>query len=232
MNRIWLVCALSVALVSVWACNSDNIIDPAIPAGAGSVSLLVVAEIDGTEDIGSSTFSTSYLVDVHDTLGQPVNDAAVVFTNTQAGTVAVPWDSVTPGRYQASHTDYFEGLYTMHVRRGTDSLVYALVVAPDIHNILFPTAADTLQQDQPFTVTWSRAAAAEAVEIETRDYGPNLSAGAAADSGAFLIPASFNNRDDQRIRVWRSNFTPLISGLAGSSLTAEIRNAVEPIVVQ
>ena len=92
--------------------------------------------------------------------------------------------------------------------------------------------ADTLAQDQPFTVTWIRAAQAETIEVETRDFGPSLTAGSGADSGSYLIPASFNNRDDQRIRVWRSNSTPLIWGLSGSAFEARIRNAVEPIVVQ
>ena len=73
---------------------------------------------------------------------------------------------------------------------------------------------------------------AEAIEVETRDFGPSLSSGIGADSGSYLIPASFNNRDDQRIRVWRSNATPLTTGLAGSAIEARIRNAVEPIVVQ
>jgi hypothetical protein len=234
MNRLWLFfCSISVAVVAVSACTTDNITDPAtVAGGAGSVSLLVVSEINGSEDIGSGTFSTSYRVDVRDSLGQPVDDADVIFEHTLVGTVSVPWDSVTPGRYQASHADYTEGLYVLHVRRGTDSLVYALITAPDIHTILYPTTADTLQQDQAFTVTWSRTAASEIVEIETRDFGPTLSTGASADSGAYPIPASFNTRDDQRIRIWRSNSTPLISGLSGSSLKAEIRNAVEPIVVQ
>jgi len=234
MIRFWLILfGLSATLVAVSACSTDNITDPAtLTRGAGSVSLLVVGEINGREDIGSGTFSTSYRVDVHDSLGQPVDDASVSFVHTLWGTVSVPWDSVTPGRYQAGHTDYAEGSYLLHVRRGTDSLVYALVSAPDIHTILFPTTADTLLQDQAFTATWSHTSAAEVIEVETRDFGPSLSAGANADSGAYVIPASFNNRNDQRVRIWRSNSSPLTSGLAGSSLKAEIRNAVEPIVVE
>jgi hypothetical protein len=99
-------------------------------------------------------------------------------------------------------------------------------------SITFPTTSDTLQQDESFTATWSRQNPAAIVEIETLDFGPSLSTGIGADSGSSMIPASFNPRDDQRVRIWRSNSIMLITGRAGSTFEAEIRNAVEPMVVQ
>ncbi len=223
---------LGVATLVVWSCSSDNPAGPTTLPEAGSNSLLVQGEINGTEDIGSGPFSTSFLVTVQDSLGQPVNDAPVNMVHDQLGAIALPWNTLVPGEYSASASDYTEGLYMLSVRRGTDSLINGYVTAPDIHVILFPTTADTLQQDQPFTVTWSRQAPAASFEIETRDFGPALSTGSGADTGSYVIPASFNIRDDQRVRVWRSNTTVLNTGLAGSTLQAEIRNAVEPIVVE
>lgn len=228
-NIFWIIVATAMA---TWSCSSDKVNAPSTPTEAGTHSLLIVAEINGQEDIGSGQFSTAYLVSVQDSLGQPVNDAQVSLAHSQLGTIALPWDTLVPGQYSASSSGYTEGTYTLSVVRGTDWLLNGRVAAPDIHLILFPTVADTLQQDQPFTVTWSRQAVAGAVEIETLDFGPSLSSGLGADDGSFQIPASFNTRNDQRVRVWRSNTTVLNTGLPGSSLSAVIRNAVEPIVVQ
>lgn len=233
MKRAVTIGILGAAALLVWSCGSDRkIIDPFAVVETGTSSLLIVAEINGAEDIGSGTFSTSYLVTILDSLNQPVNDAVVTLVHGQLGTIALPWNSLTPGSYSASASSYTEGAFLLNVVRGTDWLVNAQVTAPDLHLITFPTVADTLQADQPFDVTWSRVTAAASITVETRDFGPALSAGVGADNGSYLVPASLNIRDDQRVRVWRTNSTVLNTGLPGSSFSAEIRNAIEPIVVE
>ena len=89
----------------MWSCG-DSPTNPLALTETGSVSLLVDADINGSEDIGSGTFTTSYVVTIQDSLAQPVSDAAVVFVHVTLGTVAVPWDSITPGMYTASTAGY------------------------------------------------------------------------------------------------------------------------------
>ena len=232
MQVKWIILLLAAALVAA-SCGDDNIVGGGTQVTeAGSVSLRVSAEIDGQEDIGSGQFSTQVLVTVSDSLGQSVNDAAVTLIHSHFGSLALTGDSLTPGEYRTTIWGYYGGDYVLNVRRGTDSLVGARIFAPDIHQITFPTLADTLDRQQPFTVTWSRQYEAEQVQVETLDYGPSLISGANPDDGDFELPASHRARSDQRVRVWRTNAVELLTGLAGSQMRATIRNAIEPIVVQ
>lgn len=234
MKSGWIHGTLAAAALLLAACGSDNKpTGPGISGETGSTSLLVVAEVRGQEDIGSGQFSTAFRVNISDSAAQGINDAAVTIYHATLGAIQLPWDSITPGQYSASANVYEAGLYTLNVRRGSDSLVNARVIGPDLHAIVAPSAGDTLQQDQPFNVIWTRLTAAAKVEVETLDYGPVLATDAgAADTGSYQVPASFVPRDDQRIRVYRSNQTLLTRGLPGSTFEAEIRNAVEPIRVQ
>ena len=234
MKSGWIHGSLVAAALALAACGSDSKpTGPGIAGEAGSASLLIVAQVRGQEDIGSGQFSTAFVVNISDSAAQAVNDAAVTLYHATLGTIQLPWDSITPGQYSASANAYQAGTYTLNVRRGSDSLVNARVISPDLHVIVAPSAGDTLQQDQPFNVIWTRVAAAARVEVETLDYGPVLATDAGvADTGSYQVPASFVPRDDQRVRVYRSNQTQLTRGLPGSTFEAEIRNAVEPVRVQ
>ena len=70
---------------------------------------------------------------------------------------------------------------------------------------------------------------AKSAELETLDFGPL----AMPDNGTFQIPAASNpTRLDQRIRVYRFNELSIAGGLPGSRMRVEIRQTVEPIIVQ
>ena len=228
LKEVGVAIAVSIA---VSACSSDKPSGPGTSPEVGSNSLQVVADINGS-DVGGGLFTTSFQVVVSDSFSAPVNDANVTISHSQVGVLNLVWDSITPGTYTAAVANYNQGTYTLNVVRGTDSLTNGRVYAPDIHTFLFPTLTDTLRQDTSFTVLWSRGFAADEIQIETRDFGPLLITGTVADNGSYLIPASFTPRTDQRIRIWRGNSTVLTTGRAGSDFEAEIRNSIEPIVVQ
>ena len=224
--------AAVVVPIAIWSCGSDKPIGPGSITESGSNSLQVNADINGT-DIGGGFFATNMIVVVRDSFSLPVNDAVVTINHGSFGTMTLPWDSLVPGQYTSVLLSYDEGDYTLNVTRGTDFISNARIFGPDIHSILYPTSADTLRQDSAFTVLWSRTNAADAVEIETRDYGPTLVTGTGSiDDGSFEIPASMTARSDQRIRIWRSNTTVLTTGWPGSDFEVVIRNSVESIVVQ
>lgn len=200
---------------------------PATSPGTGSYSLFVQAEVNGIDE-GGGVFTTDFFVLVRDTLGVPVNNAQVTFTHSQLGTLSIPLDVANPGEYNMTRSGYVFGSYTLNVVRGNDRISNARIFAPEIHQILDPTTADTLKQDSSFTAVWSRTYVANLTEIETRDFGPTNT----VDDGNFVVPASFQPRTDQRVRIKRQNSVSLAGGIPGSSLEASIRNTAEPIVVQ
>lgn len=231
MKVIKVSCAILLTALLLSGCGGGDSTGPTAIFEIGSSSLLVTANIDGL-DQGGGIFTTNYIVSVFDSLGTPVNDAIITISRSQLGTITLALDIANPGTYIVSQSGYSFGTYTLNVSRGTDFIANASVFAPDIHTILYPTTSDTLRQDAAFTVLWNRQYKADLVEIETRDFGPVLATDVGfPDIGSYIIPASFNPRTNQRVRIKRSNSVTLISGLAGSSFTAEIRNTAEPIIV-
>jgi hypothetical protein len=89
MKRAKLMFLLGVMAPVSWSCSSDTAAGPGFASEAGSNSLLVVAEIKGEEDIGSSQFSTGFLVKIRDSVGQAVNNAQVTLVHSQWGTIAL-----------------------------------------------------------------------------------------------------------------------------------------------
>ena len=111
------------------------------------------------------------------------------------------------------------------------SLLFANVVlgGPGVHTITSPTANDTVPALQALTVLWNRPSQALSAEMETLDYD----SGVLPDTSAAMVPALQNEaRPDQRIRVYRFNEVSIVGGLPGSRLKVEVRQTVEPIVVQ
>lgn len=214
------------------SCGSDSVTDPDVIPEVGSNSLLVIADVDGNDD-GQGGFTTTFTVDVSDSLGAVVTDAAVTITNSALGVVTLAMDTTNPGTYVASNATYVAGTYWLSVRTGTDSLVNGRVFGPDPHTITYPTTSDTLFTDGPFTVLWTRIYSTEEVEIQTRDFEITLSTSTTSpDTGSYTVASGGTVRSDQRIRVTRINKTALTTGLSGSVFEASLRNTVEPIVVQ
>ena len=214
------------------ACGGDSkSTGPCITAETGSSNLLVDADISGS-DIGSGLFKTDFLVTVMDGSSAAINTATVTITHNVLGATNLVWDTLIPGTYKATVTGYVSGGYTLDVTSGNDFISNGRVIAPDRHSITFPTVTDTIPLNTIFTTLWSRTTVAEVVEIETRDFGPALASSVGdTDDGSYDIPASQTARDDQRIRITRSNSATLTKGLSGSIFKAGIRNAVEPLVV-
>lgn len=214
------------------ACGGNsNSTGPTIIPETGSSSLLINAEVNGS-DAGSGLFITQFKVTIADSLGAAVNDATVTISHSTLGVISVSWDSQQPGIYTASRSNYVLGTYTLNVTRGAEFLFNGRVIAPDLHVITFPTLTDTITINMPITTLWTRQTAAEIVAVETRDLQSTLASSVGdSDDGSFVIPASSTVRDDQRIRITRSNITTLTKGRAGSTFKAGIRNAVEPLVV-
>ena len=53
------------------------------------------------------------------------------------------------------------------------------------------------------------------------------------DTGAVVIPGTSNPaRVDQRIRIFRFNEVDIAGGLFGSRMRVEVRQTVEPVIVQ
>lgn len=211
-----------------WSCSGNKSTNPVvISPGTGSYSLFVTAEIDGF-DVGGGLFQTDILVVVRDSFNLPVTNATVTLNHSVLGNLTLAHDNANPGQYPRTINNYYSGTYTLNVVRGTDNISNARMFAPDIHAMVFPTTSDTLKNDSSFTVIWNRAYVAGVAEVETRDFASGLT----DDDESLVVPASFNPRNDQRVRIWRRNTVSLTGGRPGSFFAAEIRNSVEPILVQ
>jgi len=214
----------------LFGCSGSNTVDSILPSETGSNSLLVNAEVEGT-DAGSGLFTTQFKVTLLDALNAPVTNATVSITHSTLGATSLIWDTLTASDYTASVNGYYPGTYTLNIQRGTDYLYNGRVSGPDIHNITYPALNDTIPLNTVITALWTRTTTSELVEVETRDYGPVLSTAVGdTDDGSFLIPGSSTVRDDQRVRITRSNDVTLTRGLTGSSFQAGIRNTISPLV--
>lgn len=220
--------AISLAALIVAGCSGDDSSSnpvPVDPAGSGSQTLLVVAEVSGS-DGGGGLFSTNFTATVTDVGALPVTGAAVVIQG--------PFGLVTlveqgAGVYAAVRNDYTPGTYVLSVVRSTDQVTGVRVIAPDIHSITSPTTTAAVTANQPFDVVWTRTVAAQECWMETRDWQslPQM------DTGLITVPGSDNPpNNDQRIRLFRKNTQAPAGGLQGSEFNGRIRNSVEPIDVQ
>ena len=224
----------SFALVGIgaalfFAACGDSLTDPAIERndpGTGTGTLDVRADVDAFDEAGG--FVTEFAVRLRDGLGDPISGATVTITNTGFGEVTLP-ETVTAGDYWTERNTFHEGDYTLSVVSGTDVVGGVVLGGPGIHTITEPLANATAAADQPMTVLWDVPSQARSAEVETRDYGPVL----LPDTGAVVIPGTSNPaRVDQRIRIFRFNEVDIAGGLFGSRMRVEVRQTVEPVIVQ
>jgi hypothetical protein len=226
----WLLGSLVTLLITA-GCGGDNGVKPHVPAplaepeGAGS--LVIQASATGL-DIGAGAFNTDFEAVLTDTLGASVSGTTVAITD-DGGTVTLVEEVGTPGTYRASRVGLPSGTLTLDLTAGEAQLLGATVDAPDLHAITSHGANDVIQASNPIHLTWSRAAAATEALVETKDY----QGAPETDDGTKTIPTPGNPaRNDQAIRVTRTNRAVLSGAAPGSTFEASVRNSVEPIVAQ
>jgi len=195
--------------------------------GTGTLTLKVTADIDATDVVGG--FITDFDVDVEDAAGNPVSLATVTITNASLGEITLLETNAGSGRYTAVRNSFPSGDFELNVVLGSDNIRGVILGGPGIHTITAPLANDTLVALQSLIVTWNSPSQAKSAEVETRDYGPVV----VPDTGGVMVPSVENVvRADQRIRVFRFNEVGINGGLPGSRLKVEVRQTVEPVVVQ
>ena len=219
---------LAAIAVGVTACGggTDPVIERNSP-GTGTLTLEVKADIDANDVVGG--FITDFDVTVKDAAGNAVSGATVTIENSSIGTLTLLETSAGSGDYTATRNVFPNGDFELNVIRGTDNVENVVLGGPGVHTITSPTANDTVPALQALTVLWDRPSQAVSAELETRDY----TSGVLPDTSAAVVPASQNEaRPDQRIQVYRFNEVSIVGGLPGSRLKVEVRQTVEPIVVQ
>ncbi len=195
--------------------------------GTGSLTLLVRADIDASDVVGG--FITDFQVDVEDAAGNPVSLATVTINNSSLGEITLLEADAGSGRYTAVSDSFPSGDFELNVVRGTDNVQGVILGGPGVHTITAPLANDTVTALQSLMVTWTSPSQAKSAELETRDYGPVV----VPDTGAAMVPALENEaRADERIRIYRFNEVGIDGGLPGSRLKVEIRQTVEPVIIQ
>ena len=195
--------------------------------GTGTLTLKVTADIDANDVVGG--FITDFTVDVEDAAGNPVSLATVTIKNSLLGEITLLETSAGSGKYTAVRNSFPNGDFELNVVRGTDNVQGVILGGPGVHTITAPLANATVTALQSLIVTWNSPSQAKSAEVETRDYGPVV----VPDTGAAMVPALENvARVDQRIRVFRFNEVGINGGLPGSRLKVEVRQTVEPVIVQ
>ncbi len=236
LARLIRVAAGPMALAAVAACGSSTgTAASRNNPGTGTSTLLVTADVDANDDPAAvGGFTTDYSVAVRDGAGNKVSGATVTISNPSIGTLTLPETAPASGDYFVSGTGFPGGDFTLNVVRATDNVSNVVVGGPGVHTITAPLKNATVLSSQPLTVTWMVPSSAKSAEVETRDYdAPSL-----PDNGTFVIPAGpVTNppRNPQRIRVFRFNEVTTadgVKGLPGSRLRVQVRNTVEPIIVQ
>ncbi len=210
------------------ACGSgtDPVIDRNDP-GTGTLTLRVTADIDASDAAGG--FTTDFQVDVEDAAGDPVSLAIVTINNSSLGEITLLETNAGSGRYVAVRNSFPDGDFELNVVRGTDNVQGVILGGPGVHTITAPLANASVTALQSLLVTWTAPSQARTAELETRDYGPVV----VPDTGAAMVPSSdIVARPDERIRLYRYNEVDISGALIGSRLRVEIRQTVEPIVVQ
>ncbi len=221
-----LVCAASLVAL---ACGDSS--GPAVARndpGTGTRTMKVTADIDGNDVPGG--FITDFEVSLRDVQGNPISGATVTVRNSTLGTVGLLEDGIATGDYVATVNTFAPGDYELEVVKDTDNNVQGVVVGGmAVHEIMTPSSNVTVPADLPLTITWSRPSEAAGVDVETLDF----EVAGIPDLGTFTIDGANNPaRPDQRIRVFRFNRVDIAGGLFGSRLKLEIRNTVQPVLVQ
>lgn len=221
---------LGVALFAA-ACGSST--GPATSRnnpGTGTSTLMVTADIDANDDptvIGG--FTTDYVVSVRNGLGNPVSAATVTIQNPSLGTITLPETGLATGDYALTGNTFPSGDFRLDVVKGTDNVRGVILGGPGVHAITAPAKNATVPALQPLTVRWTVPSRAKNAEVETRDFG----AVTIPDTGAYVVPGPNNlARPDQRIRVFRFNDVDIGGGIIGSRLRVQVRQTVEPVIVQ
>lgn len=225
----WLLGSVATLLITA-GCGGDNGVKPhapAPPAAPGAGSLVIQASATGV-DVGGGAFTTDFEAIVTDTLGASVSGATVAITD-DGGSIALVEEVGTPGTYRASRAGLPSGTLMLDLTAGEAQLLGATVSAPDLHMITSHGPNDVIQSSNPIHLTWSRAAAATEAVVETKNY----QGGPETDDGTKTIPTPGNPaRNDQAIRVTRTNRAAISGAASGSTFAASVRNSVEPIVAQ
>ena len=221
-----LVCAASLVAL---ACGDSG--GPAVARndpGTGTRTMKVTADIDGNDVPGG--FITDFEVSLRDVQGNPISGATVTVRNSTLGTVALLEDGIGTGDYVATVNTFAPGDYELEVVKDTDNNVQGVVIGGmAVHEIMTPSVNDTVLADADLVITWTRPSEAAAADVETQDFAVD----GIPDSGSYTIQGADNPaRPDQRIRVFRFNQVDIAGGLFGSRIKLEIRNSVEPVVVQ
>ncbi len=227
--KIKMFALVGIGVAILFAACGDSLTDPAIErndAGTGTGTLEIRADVDAFDVDGG--FITEFRVRVRDGFGEDVSGAIVTISNAGFGVVTLLQDG-GEGDYEAERNAFHEGDYELSVVSGTDVVAGVVLGGPGVHTITEPTVNSTVSADQPLTVLWSVPSQARSAEVETQDYGPVL----LPDTGAVIIPAASNRaREAQSIRVFRFNQVDIAGGLFGSRMQVEVRQSVDPFIVQ
>ena len=195
--------------------------------GTGSLTLKVTADIDAKDVVGG--FITDFDVKVEDAGGNPISGATVIIKNPSLGEITLLETSAGSGKYIAVRNSFPSGDFELSVVLGSDNVQGVILGGPGVHTITAPLANDSVPSLQSLIVTWNSPSQAKSAEVETRDYGPVV----VPDTGAVMVPSLENvARADQRIRIYRLNEVGINGGLPGSRLKVEVRQTVEPVIVQ
>ena len=161
-------------------------------------------------------------------MGEPVTGATVTITNGGFGEVTL-LDPEGAGNYLAERRTFHEGDFTLRVMSGTDVVEGVVLGGLGIHTITEPAGDWTVTAGQALTVRWDVPSQARSAEVETNDFGPVL----LPDTGAVIIPGVSNPAGaNQRIQVFRFNEVDIAGGLFGSRMRVEVRQSIEPLIVE
>ncbi|MCH7717715.1 MAG: hypothetical protein IH876_16450 [Gemmatimonadetes bacterium] len=195
--------------------------------GTGTLTLKVTADIDAKDVVGG--FVTDFEVAIEDAGGNPISGATVTIKNPSLGEITLLETSAGSGEYTAVRNSFPSGDFELNVVRDTDNVQGVILGGPGIHTITAPLADESVPALQSLIVTWNSPSQAKSAELETRDYGPVV----IPDTGAAVIPSSETlARSDERIRIYRFNEVGINGGLPGSRLKVEVRQTVEPVIIQ
>ncbi len=229
--KITILHAIGVATALLLASCGKDSTGPAADRnspGTGSGTLLVKADVDASDVPGG--FITDFVVEVRDALNNPVSGAAVTISNSTLGVVTL-LEAGNAGDYEATRNSFPSGDFELSVvaANGTDRVEGVVLGGPGVHTITAPLANSTVLSSEALTITWTAPSQAVSAEVETLDFGPAL----VPDNGTYVVSIADNVANGaQRIRVFRYNEVAIAGGLIGSRMQVEVRQTVEPVIVQ